>query len=149
MWGTPASQTSSWCVSPLVDILGNSSLLKQKNARTRLSLVYDNCSALENMHYHFLLRVMKAHGLTRLFEEPNHGQSLRKLLFQTIIATDMSVHGDFMQRFQKVVDGEHGSLCMRQVIVAQAILKNADISNPVCIFCCCLRCTCSVLTTLS
>lgn len=58
---------------------------------------------------------------------------IRKLLWQTVLATDMSMHDQFMRNFKDIIDGQLGSLCIRQVIVCQAIMKCADISNPVCL----------------
>ncbi|KAF8155586.1 hypothetical protein B0H34DRAFT_659703 [Crassisporium funariophilum] len=101
-----------------------------KNAKTPLSLVFDHTSALEQMHCQLLLRVMKHHGLGVLLDDPKHGSHFRKILWQSVLATDMGVHEAFMQRFKKLIDGESASLCYRQVTVCQAILKNADISNP-------------------
>ncbi|KAF9485013.1 HD-domain/PDEase-like protein, partial [Pholiota conissans] len=101
-----------------------------KNARTPLSLVFNDTSALENLHCLLLLQVMKHHGLGALLDDPAHGQHLRKILQKTVLATDMGVHQDFMERMQRMLDGERTSLCHRQVIICQAILKNADISNP-------------------
>ena len=84
---------------------------------------------------------MKHHGLTVLLDDPQHGHNLRKLLQKSVLATDMGVHKDFMDRMERVVEGESGPLCYRQIIICQAILKNADISNPVCL--------CSILILLS
>lgn len=104
----------------------------QKNAETPLSLMYDGKSALEQMHCHLLLRVMRHHGLGALLDRPNDGVHVRKLLWQTVLATDMSVHDDFMARFEKALSpGESDSLCYRQILICQAIMKCADISNPV------------------
>lgn len=75
---------------------------------------------------------MKHHGLGALLDDPTHGHHLRRILQQTVLATDMGVHKEFMERMQRMLDGERASLCYRQIIICQAILKNADISNPVC-----------------
>ncbi|KAF8960363.1 hypothetical protein BDZ97DRAFT_1321749 [Flammula alnicola] len=105
-----------------------------KNAKTPLSLVFDHSSALENMHCQLLLRVMRYHGLGVLLDDPKHGNHIRKILQQSVLATDMGVHEDFMKRLKSTIDGQSGSLCQRQIVICQAILKNADISNPVCSF---------------
>lgn len=47
------------------------------------------------------------------------------------MATDMSVHPDFMKSFQHLISGVDGSICTRQILICQAIMKCADISNPV------------------
>jgi 3'5'-cyclic nucleotide phosphodiesterase len=106
-----------------------SDYLSQKNAQAPLSDLYPR-SALENMHCQLLTRVMRHHGLGVLFDDPLEGQHFRALLSQTILATDMSVHTDFMERFQDEVDGQHAEISARRLLVSQALLKNADISNP-------------------
>ncbi|KAF9008107.1 HD-domain/PDEase-like protein [Hymenopellis radicata] len=97
-----------------------------KNAQTPLSVVFNNRSALEQMHCALLLRVMRHHGLGPLLERPH----ARKLLWETIMATDMSVHADFMERFEHMTIGEESPISMRKVLICQAIMKCADISNP-------------------
>jgi len=101
-----------------------------KNAKTPLSLVYDNKSALEQMHYALLLSIMRYHGLGTLLDRPQTGPSFRKLLYKTLLATDMSVHCDFMEAFQSMGTGEEAESNKRQVLVCQALIKCADISNP-------------------
>ncbi|KDR79952.1 hypothetical protein GALMADRAFT_37977, partial [Galerina marginata CBS 339.88] len=101
-----------------------------KNAQAPLSVLFNTGSALEHMHCQLLLRVMRVHGFAVLLDDPQHGAHLRKILLQSVLATDMGVHKEFMERLQAVVDGEMGSICLRQVVLCQAILKNADISNP-------------------
>lgn len=101
-----------------------------KNAQTPLSLVFDGRSALENLHCQLLLRVMRHHGLGVLLDDPLEGTRFRKLLIQTVLATDMSVHKDFMEHLQQETSGQRETLLQRQILACQAILKNADISNP-------------------
>jgi hypothetical protein len=84
------------------------------------------------MHYQLLLRLMHHHGLGVLFNDPLKGPHLRKLLLSSVLATDMSVHHSFMERLQRRLFLEQGTLCSRQTLLMQAILKCADISNPVC-----------------
>ena len=108
--------------------------MSQKVAEAPLSKVYDGRSPLEHMHYQLLLRVMQHHGLTALFNDHVKGAYLRRLLLTSVLATDMSVHDDFMERLQRHLDHEEGTLCSRQMLLSQALLKCADISNPVCVF---------------
>ncbi|KAF8889577.1 hypothetical protein BD779DRAFT_1519912 [Infundibulicybe gibba] len=100
-----------------------------KNAQTPLSVVFDGRSALEQMHCQLLLRVMRHHGLGPLLDNPSDGFHFRKLLWETVLATDMSVHANFMTRFELAIT-EKPSLANRQILICQAILKCADISNP-------------------
>jgi len=77
---------------------------------------------------------MRHHGLGVLLDDPSEGARFRKLLLQTVLATDMSVHGVFMQRFEQEVGDKKDTHFQRQILACQALLKNADISNPVSCF---------------
>ncbi|KAI5825279.1 HD-domain/PDEase-like protein [Schizophyllum commune Tattone D] len=100
-----------------------------KNAQTPLSVVFDGKSALEHMHCQLLLRVMRQHGLGVLLDHPTDGTRIRRLLWETVMATDMSVHAEFMKNFAALV--ANPKACpRRQTLVCQAIMKCADISNP-------------------
>ncbi|TDL25150.1 HD-domain/PDEase-like protein [Rickenella mellea] len=102
-----------------------------KNAGAPLSQVYDHKSALEQMHCAFLIPIMKQHGLGHLLEQGNTATPFRKLLFETVLATDMGVHGQFMQRFKALVDYPPSyDLPETRLLLCQALIKCADISNP-------------------
>jgi hypothetical protein len=103
----------------------------QKNAKTPLSAVYDDQSALEQMHLAILLRVMRCDALGPLLDRPGFGTTFRRLLYDTILSTDMSVHWKFMDNFKSLVGGRVSRLEDRKVLVCQALLKCADISNSV------------------
>lgn len=99
------------------------------NAAAPLSAVFDGKSPLEQMHCALLLRVMRAHGLGRLLDG---GSRTRRLLLDTVLATDMRVHDAFMQRFADLLARRGDtSLAYRRTTLCQAIIKCADISNPV------------------
>lgn len=99
--------------------------------------MYDGKSPLEQMHVQLLLRVMRAHGLGIVVDTPKTGCRARKLLTETVLATDMSVHELFMRNFQLLADGAAGPICLRQIFTCQALMKCADISNPVRDWLCC------------
>lgn len=99
-----------------------------KNAKAPLSDVYDNKSALEQMHYTLLIQAMRLHGLGNLLDRPDSG--FRKVLAGIVLATDMNVHYDFIRDFQSLVGGREYSLHRRRLLLCQAIIKCADISNP-------------------
>ena len=86
------------------------------------------------MHCTLLLHVMRYHGMSHLLDRQDSGVHFRKLLLQMVLATDMSVHADFMKRFEALVqdEGRLSSLRERKVLMCQALIKCADISNPVC-----------------
>ena len=100
---------------------------------------------------------MRACGLGHLLDRPvaktaegglggsaGSGNAFRRRLLCTVLATDMSVHGEFMRRWACLVDGWERGQCSaerprhneeemeeRRALVCQAIIKCADISNPV------------------
>ena len=83
------------------------------------------------MHYTLLLSIMHHHGLGVLLDPTKRGTSFRRLLYKTLLATDMSVHLDFMSSFQSLLNEPPLDPLKRQVLVCQALIKCADISNPV------------------
>ncbi|KXN82454.1 3',5'-cyclic-nucleotide phosphodiesterase regA [Leucoagaricus sp. SymC.cos] len=111
-----------------------------KNAEAPLSRVYDNQSALEQMHNYLLLMAMRHYGLGVLLDDSMNGIPFRKLLTNSVLATDMGVHQAFMEQFEQILDGTTESSngivkwqapkCIRQSFICQLLLKNADISNP-------------------
>lgn len=57
----------------------------------------------------------------------------------------MGIHQAFMNQFEEILDGVDASSsilkwkspkCIRQIFICQLLLKNADISNPVCVYMC-------------
>lgn len=72
------------------------------------------------------------------------GPLFRRILKSSVLATDMGVHDTFMKQFEEILHGTTESSngivqwqttkCSRQVFICQLLLKNADISNPVCSF---------------
>lgn len=103
----------------------------QKNAKAPLSVVYDDKSALEQMHYALLLQIMRHNGLGDILDRQNSGTRVRKLLSAVVLATDMSVHFEFMKNFTSLLEGGSSSEIQRVTLLCQALIKCADISNPV------------------
>ncbi|KAH9848356.1 HD-domain/PDEase-like protein [Lenzites betulinus] len=101
-----------------------------KNAKTPLAVVYDDKSVLEQMHYSLILQIMRHHDLSLLLDRPTQGPLFRKLLLETVLATDMGVHFNFMTDFRALLDGADFPAFKRRVLVCQALIKCADISNP-------------------
>ncbi|OCH89218.1 HD-domain/PDEase-like protein [Obba rivulosa] len=100
-----------------------------KNAKTPLAQVYDDKSVLEQMHYSLILQIMRHTGLGSLLDHSQPG-SFRKLLLGTVLATDLGVHNEFMQNFEDLLAGKQDRQFRRRVVLCQAIIKCADISNP-------------------
>lgn len=89
-------------------------------------------STLEQMHYSLMMQLMRHHGLGTLLDRPESGSCFRKLLAMTVLATDMGIHADFMARFKEMVSGAPVDRFTQKILVCQALIKCADISNPVC-----------------
>ena len=132
MSGTQASQTHSWSVlSRSLRPIVHAHETLQRNAKTPLAELFES-STLEQMHYNLIMQLMRHHGLGSLLDRPKSGPSFRKLLSMTILATDMSVHSEFMRCFREMVESETPVDPFKQkVLVCQALIKCADISNPV------------------
>ncbi|KAI0031340.1 hypothetical protein K488DRAFT_52260 [Vararia minispora EC-137] len=101
-----------------------------KNAKTPLAELYDDKSPLEHLHCTLLMHTLRRQGFGFLLDTPNEPHSFRKLLHDTVLATDMRVHADFMANFGRIVNGREDDLWVKRVLVCQAIIKWADISNP-------------------
>lgn len=75
---------------------------------------------------------MRSHGLGDVLDQAGDGGRRRKLLWNTILATDMKLHAGIMERFQMMLNGdERIEEPERKVLLCQALIKCADISNPV------------------
>lgn len=94
-------------------------------------MVYNNTSALEQMHCALLLEVMRSHGLSSILSRPGVGPFFRELLSKTVLATDMSIHFQFMGDLTAMVEGAHVPLSKQKILLCQALMKCSDISNPV------------------
>lgn len=70
-------------------------------------------------------------------DPPKCGNTLKRLLLLTVLSTDMGVHDDFMNNFNKLMSRTRGQLVDSpddfdtRVLVCQALIKCTDISNPV------------------
>jgi hypothetical protein len=127
-----ALPTISWCVVLLSSCLRALTCQPtKKNAQAPLSSLYDHNSPLEQLHYTLLLHILRRQGFGFLLDSSHSTPHFRKLLAETVLATDMRVHTQFMQRFQQIVNGAEVDLWTKRVLVCQALIKAADISNPV------------------
>ena len=78
------------------------------------------------------MQIMRHNDLGFLLDRPGTGPSFRKLLLGTVLATDMGVHAQFMQRFTHLMEkpSEFTNVEAR-TLLCQALIKCADISNVV------------------
>jgi hypothetical protein len=116
--------------------------------------VYDGKSVLENMHCMLISRLLRTHGFDFLLSStafpPSHSatsftasrsnidtRAFRDVLYSSILATDMSLHFawiDELKAFEREI--REGGTRRRddedaRVMICQALIKCADISNPV------------------
>ena len=110
----------------------------KKNAQAPLSSLYDHNSPLEQLHYTLLLHILRRQGFGFLLDNVHSAPHFRKLLAETVLATDMRVHSQFMERFRQIVNGAEVDHWTKRVLVCQALIKAADISNPVIKFSFCI-----------
>ncbi|KAI0656981.1 HD-domain/PDEase-like protein [Cubamyces menziesii] len=120
------------CIAAVGHDVGHPGLTNafMKNAKTPLAVVYDDKSVLEQMHYSLILQIMRHNNLGFLLDRPASGPLFRKLLLGTVLATDMGVHFDFMTEFRRLLDGADFPELKQRILVCQALIKCADISNP-------------------
>lgn len=109
--------------------------------------MYDGNSVLENMHCMLISRLLRTHEFSFLLSSASqrtthaHQQidtrSFRDVLYSSVLATDMSLHFawiDELKAFEREV--REGGEARRddeeaRVMICQALIKCADISNPV------------------
>lgn len=116
-----------------------------------LSVVYDDKSVLENMHCMLSVQLLRKHGFGFLLspataaEAEQHparakldSRGFRRVLYSAILATDMSLHFAWIQRLkelgeliksEKPLDRDE-LIEQDRIMVCQALIKCADISNP-------------------
>jgi hypothetical protein len=136
----------------MVRLISCALLTFQKNAKVPLSVVYDDKSVLENMHCMLIVHLLRKHGFGFLLgpAAPTEAKmyparaavdsrGFRRVLYSAILATDMALHfawiqrlKDFAQAMQTERSAERETLNEEdRVMLCQALLKCADISNPV------------------
>nr|AAX73257.1 high-affinity phosphodiesterase [Cryptococcus neoformans var. grubii] len=111
-----------------------------------LSQVYEDKSVLENMHCMLVVQLLRKYGFGFLIERTKSSseaqalsnldqKSFRQVLYSSILATDMSLHFAWVQRLKEFDDrlksGEAGAVEDERILICQALIKCADISNPV------------------
>ncbi|KIM28045.1 hypothetical protein M408DRAFT_329699 [Serendipita vermifera MAFF 305830] len=75
-----------------------------KNAQAPLSKLYEDKSALERMHCTLLLRLLRKHGMGHLIStQTERGREGRWLIVGTVLATDMSWHFEWVERFGRAM----------------------------------------------
>jgi hypothetical protein len=99
--------------------------------RHALAIQYNDNSVLENMHCSLTFELLRSSDLvdfTKSWSDDEYNQ-FRRVVIQSIMATDMKVHFDLTTGLQKFVgridDGD------KKKLIYQSIVHAADLSNPV------------------
>ncbi|CAO3599624.1 unnamed protein product [Absidia cylindrospora] len=108
------------------------------NSATPLALLYNDRSVLESFHSMTLFQIMKKHGLDQISggTGTSNYQEFRKTVVTSILATDMSLHNEYVQKIKEQARrlGDKSSPAkvdedQERLLICSAIIKCADISN--------------------
>ncbi|KAI8082829.1 uncharacterized protein BX664DRAFT_339159 [Halteromyces radiatus] len=108
------------------------------NSAAPLALLYNDRSVLESFHSMTLFQLMKKHGLDQISGGSGtlNYQEFRKTVVTSILATDMSLHNDYVLKIQeqatRLLDRTPTSKIdeeQERLLLCSAIIKCADISN--------------------
>ncbi|KAJ8652111.1 hypothetical protein O0I10_012262 [Lichtheimia ornata] len=110
------------------------------NTSSPLALLFNDRSVLESFHSMALFQIMKKHGFDRLGDGPGSTdyQEFRKIVVSSILATDMSLHGDYVEKIKtqasrlanvNVHTMDPATLENERLLICSALIKCADISN--------------------
>jgi hypothetical protein len=91
-----------------------------------------------------VVRLLRKHGFDFLVSSTStknstfEPQGFRKILYSSVLATDMSLHFAWIARLKEfgasLRTGKVSNEEDDRIMLCQAIIKCADISNPVCLF---------------
>ncbi|KAI8140723.1 hypothetical protein BJV82DRAFT_215980 [Fennellomyces sp. T-0311] len=110
------------------------------NAGAPLALLYNDRSVLESFHSMTLFQIIKKHGLDQIGGGPGSAdyQAFRKIVVTSILATDMSLHADYVEQINAQahrlprtdLHALDEQACEKErLLLCSAIIKCADISN--------------------
>eukprot|EP01105_Mastigella_eilhardi_P016378 TRINITY_DN3739_c0_g1_i6.p1 TRINITY_DN3739_c0_g1~~TRINITY_DN3739_c0_g1_i6.p1 ORF type:complete len:610 (+),score=146.47 TRINITY_DN3739_c0_g1_i6:235-2064(+) len=97
------------------------------NTESPLAVKYNDRSVLENHHAATAIRLLAKHKLLESFTEEER-KAVRKNVIETIVATDMACHLDWVSKFKMRVGSNFCQPEDRLLLMVMA-LKCADISN--------------------
>lgn len=101
------------------------------NSRHSLAVMYNDSSVLENHHASTLIKFLELPGCDIFTSSSCDPNSMRKLLIETILATDMGKHNFVMEKFLSVIGKYEKNNKDHRQSFADIILHACDIGNPV------------------
>ncbi|KAI9270020.1 hypothetical protein EDC94DRAFT_597850 [Helicostylum pulchrum] len=112
--------------------VNNSFLINSSNP---LATLYNDKSVLESLHAMTLFQLLNKHGIDRLVGDLKSEayKDFRKTVVSTILATDMSLHNDYVSKIKEQANrfntNSHLDEQEERNLLCSALIKCADISN--------------------
>ncbi|KAG0171218.1 3',5'-cyclic-nucleotide phosphodiesterase [Apophysomyces sp. BC1015] len=110
------------------------------NTATPLAILYNDRSVLESFHSMAFYHILQQHCFSQLTDIRSHPEyaSFRNIVVSSILATDMSLHDEYVQKVRDQVDrvrdkgfdiSNEAQRNRERLILCGALIKCADISN--------------------
>ncbi|KAI9484431.1 hypothetical protein BDB00DRAFT_855679 [Zychaea mexicana] len=106
------------------------------NSATPLALLYNDRSVLESFHSMTLFQIIKKHKIDECLGSTEDFQAFRKTVVASILATDMSLHNDYVTRIKGQAARLRNLSALsdsareeERMLLCSALIKCADISN--------------------
>ncbi|KAI7898877.1 uncharacterized protein BX663DRAFT_442147, partial [Cokeromyces recurvatus] len=107
---------------------------------TPLAILYNDKSVLESFHSMFFFHLVNEHCFSKLTDTRSNPEyaSFRKIVVNSILATDMSMHDEYVQKIknqaerlrQNKINFNDKVACEKEkILLCSALIKCADISN--------------------
>lgn len=101
------------------------------NSRHSLAVRYNDSSVLENHHASTLIKFLELPGCDIFTESLCDPTTMRKVLIETILATDMAKHNFVIEKFLSFIGNFNRDNKEHRQSFADIILHACDIGNPV------------------
>ena len=100
-----------------------------RNAHTIFAHLAPNLPPLE--HHHSCITMDLARGILNQIADPDERSHLCHFIIDLIMATDMEQHKVFLENFKQIQEGFRQNDESHRLLLAQIVLKAADLSNTV------------------
>ncbi|KAI7858141.1 hypothetical protein BDC45DRAFT_434195 [Circinella umbellata] len=101
-----------------------------------LALLFNDRSVLESFHSMTLFQIIKKHKIDQCLGSTESYQEFRKTVIASILATDMSLHNDYVTKIKNQAERlrdlsalDESSREEERMLLCSALIKCADISN--------------------
>lgn len=100
------------------------------NASTPLAMIYNDVSVLENYHCSLGYSLIVEHNILHKFND-EEVKKFKKIAFDAILATDLTRHHLLIDKLKGYVGNFDPSIPEHKSSILTALLKCADVSNPI------------------